>query len=139
MKNQRFMTIMCVFIYTLTLWYIKVDRTLDIKEMGNAIRKFATMRLIIRLMSNTVYYMCGGFSWRAQKFLPHFIYVLHNWMVNYLIYESLPSYNYGAEIIYDVAFRDQWVKRNQKKPFLDDLMSNFNQKEIEINLRKIRN
>lgn len=31
--------------------YIKVDRTLDIKEMGNAIRKFATMRLIIRLMS----------------------------------------------------------------------------------------
>lgn len=45
------MTIMCVFIYTLTLWYIKVDRTLDIKEMGNAIRKLATMRLIIRLMS----------------------------------------------------------------------------------------
>lgn len=50
------MTIMCVFIYTLTLWYIKVDRTLDIKEMGNAIRKFATMRLIIRLMSITVDY-----------------------------------------------------------------------------------
>lgn len=44
------MTIMCAFIYTLTLWCIKVDRTLDIKEMGNAIRKFATMRLIIRLM-----------------------------------------------------------------------------------------
>lgn len=56
---------MTIFIYTLTLWDIKVDRTLDIKEMGNAIRKFATMRLIIRLLCKV--YMVDDFH-EALKF-----------------------------------------------------------------------
>lgn len=99
---------MCVFIYTLTLWYIKVDRTLDIKEMGNAIRKFATMRLIIRLdVYNIILYrrLAKDFREGWTEFS-----ITEMWVYLSLCSCITITLCMGGDIIYDVAFLDQWEK-----------------------------